>query len=245
MRKRKRATLGRGLALAAAIGLLSAGAAEAQIGFAGEKFISNGGEVTVKYDGSIAAYFNALQWFTGGWADVDFNLDGTVDYNTTAATNLFYNKTVSNVWTTDGMQNVTQDPTGTVKSLGNIAYGTEVLFGLFVHNELGDELDDTVKNPDWEVRDSDDYTYFSGPLARNVDNTFHLSIVDLGAGTFQFQGGWEDIENGGDQDYNDFIFEVSGVHVTPEPASMLLMATGLFGMAGVAMRRRRNQDDAV
>ena len=41
-------------------------------------------------------------------------------------------------------------------------------------------------------------------------------------------------------DYNDFIFDVDGVSLTPipEPAAVLLLATGLIAV-GAARRRRR------
>ena len=37
-----------------------------------------------------------------------------------------------------------------------------------------------------------------------------------------------------------FIFNSGAVSATPEPSTVALMATGLFGLAGVARRRRRS-----
>lgn len=44
---------------------------------------------------------------------------------------------------------------------------------------------------------------------------------------------------GPDRDYQDLIFEVSSSEIAPEPASLVLMASGLAGVAGVAFSRRR------
>ena len=50
---------------------------------------------------------------------------------------------------------------------------------------------------------------------------------------------FEDTFNGGDQDYNDLVLEVQGVRptVVPEPATMFLLGSALFGLVG--LRRRK------
>lgn len=51
--------------------------------------------------------------------------------------------------------------------------------------------------------------------------------------------GFDDSPLGGDRDYNDLVFEVESVTVTPEPGTLLLVGGGLLGLGGVTMRRRR------
>ncbi len=65
------------------------------------------------------------------------------------------------------------------------------------------------------------------------------------AGTIAFdrQVGFEDRLTA-TEDWNDVIFATSGINAqVPEPMSMLLMATGLFGICGVAYRRRENDEN--
>ena len=61
---------------------------------------------------------------------------------------------------------------------------------------------------------------------------------------YEYVVGFEDLLGGGDEDYNDAVFAVRGVGttVTPEPLTMTLLATGLAGLSGAGLRRRRQQD---
>jgi len=70
----------------------------------------------------------------------------------------------------------------------------------------------------------------------NSDGVDHVGIFE----TLAFNGGvtlaWEDLNNGGDWDYNDMVVGVSNVAVA-EPATLALMGLGLAGLG--AVRRRQ------
>jgi hypothetical protein len=48
---------------------------------------------------------------------------------------------------------------------------------------------------------------------------------------------WEDLFGGGDRDYQDFIVVVQDIRPVPLPPAVLLLASSLIGLAGVARRR--------
>lgn len=116
---------------------------------------------------------------------------------------------------------------GTRANLGAYASGTELVFGLHV-------LDTG-------------HHFFTGAAGRNPDGVVHARAIGWGATrnipTPGVLIGFEDLWNGGDRDFNDFVFlvanaTVADVATAPEPATLLLVGGGV---AALAVRRRRRR----
>lgn len=88
---------------------------------------------------------------------------------------------------------------------------------------------------------------------RNPDNKGHFALW-LNPDSQRLVYGVEDLFNLGDHDYNDLVFSLSvdpleatnqggdsAGAAAPEPGTMLLLASGLAGVAGLSWRRRRRR----
>ena len=118
-------------------------------------------------------------------------------------------------------------PVGTTFDLGTFSAGTELLFRLYAHESGGIDL---------TPRD-----YFTGQASRNPDGIAHAFVDGQYALNTSYVG-FEDVFGGGDLDYDDlkFSFTNTRAETLPEPATFLLLGTGLGAMALTRRLRRAN-----
>jgi hypothetical protein len=206
-------------AMVAAALAMSAGTARAD-GVLGQP-VFKAGDIAVRFVGSEAAYGDDLYFFltVGQFSDAQFLFD--------------------NHASTPG-EFVDVDDSG-------LAMGDEAIFGICVRR------DGTSPAPGCPEADD---IFYSGDGSRNGDGLPHMivwtraeyialtgtDLEGMGIGAeYDYVIGFEDILGGGDEDYNDAIFAVRGVTTVPEPVTMTLLATGLAGMGGAGVLKRRRK----
>jgi hypothetical protein len=123
--------------------------------------------------------------------------------------------------------NQTAIPGSERQVVGTFPAGQEIVFGIYVYDQGRGQY----------------YTYYSGAPSNNPDGAPHVQLWQIADGRYSMRVGFEDLYGGGDKDYNDLIFEVSGVThmVTPEPVTIVLLGSGLVGLGGAGFARRRRR----
>ncbi len=108
-------------------------------------------------------------------------------------------------------------PVGKEIELGSFTAGTILNFRMHVTNTGND--------------------FYMGPASANFDNVFHAAVTQTSSNVAVV--GFEDLQGGGDRDYNDLQFKVTNVTAAvPEPESYAMMLGGL-GLMGLLARRRK------
>jgi len=179
--------------------------------------------------------FGTLAWHTESMALPILGAKVIVnDTGNVTATYLGYTARISNDLYLDSPSNGLglifnnlSTPVGTTFNLGTFTAGTELLFRLYAHESrfgIGPPRE-----------------YFTGPAYRNPDGIIH-AIVDGQYALNTSYVGFEDVFGGGDLDYDDlkFSFTNTRAETLPEPATLLLLGTGLGAMALTRRLRRAN-----
>lgn len=223
----------RGAALAAGLILVAAPAAHADGdpytgGTAGGQVMYQGGQVTFTLLYQRALYENELFVFASAIGNA---------YDPANAVNIFSNRNAIG-------STFSFDPSA---ELG-LSTGDELIFAICTNVPSGSPIGCGSFG-------SANAVLYSGPAERNFDNAVHARVDDgcsVASICGSFSGGhvvaFEDIREVDpmltpDHDFNDIVFGVTQTPTTviPEPMTMSLLASGLVGMSGAGIFRRRNR----
>lgn len=133
-----------------------------------------------------------------------------------------------------GVKGWTPTVDGRVLLDGLYAPGTELAFGLQVNGtQMLQSGSQGSSNPGSTMHFRE---FGAGESIFRDDRTTVMASGGTSSGSKLY--GVEDVR-GGDNDFNDMVFRVESVTVSPEPATLLLVGGGLLGLGGVTLRRRR------